>query len=86
VVVRARHRLARTTLVARRRRLQELELSRTPLQRRAGLATISVAVARGTRLGVRHLERPLAATLLTQLAPDAPAPSAPVTAHPPQAR
>jgi putative membrane protein len=67
VVVRARKRGARVTLVARRRRLQELDVSRSPLQRRAGLATVSIAVARGTRLGVRHVERTLAARVIAQL-------------------
>jgi putative membrane protein len=67
VVIRARRRGSRVTLVARRRRLQELEVSRNPLQRRAGLATVSVAVARGTRLGVRHVERTLAASLIARL-------------------
>ena len=67
VVVRARRRGSRVTLVARRRRLQELGVSRSVLQRRAGLATVSVAVARGTRLGVRHVERTLAASVLARL-------------------
>jgi putative membrane protein len=71
VVLRARRRAARVTLVARRRRLQELGVSRSPLQRRAGLATVSVAVARGTRVAVRHVERPLAATFVERLAPSA---------------
>jgi putative membrane protein len=69
VVLRARRRGARVTLVARRRRLQELDVARSPLQRRAGLATVSVAVARNARLAVRHVERPLAVTFLEQLAP-----------------
>jgi putative membrane protein len=67
VVVRARRRGSRVTLVARRRRLQELDVSRSVLQRRADLATVSVAVARGTRLGVRHVERTLAASVLARL-------------------
>jgi putative membrane protein len=67
VVVRARRRGSRITLVARRRRLQELGVSRSILQRRAGLATVSVVVARGTRLGVRHVERTLAASVLARL-------------------
>jgi putative membrane protein len=67
VVVCARRRGSRVTLVARRRRLQELGVSRSPLQRRAGLSTVSVAVARGTRLGVRHVERTLAASVLARL-------------------
>jgi putative membrane protein len=71
VVLRARHRTARITLVARRRRLQELGVSRTILQRRAGLATVSVAVARGTRLAVRHVDPPLTETFLSSLRPRA---------------
>ncbi|MCW2994677.1 MAG: hypothetical protein JWQ18_2172 [Conexibacter sp.] len=67
VVIRARRRGSRVTLVARRRRLQELDVSRNPLQRRAGLATVSIAVARGTRLGVRHVERTLAASVVARL-------------------
>lgn len=67
VVVRARRRGSRVTLIARRRRLQELGVSRSVLQRRAGLATVSLVVARGTRLGVRHVERPLAASVIARL-------------------
>jgi putative membrane protein len=67
VIVRARRHGSRVTLVARRRRLQELDLTRSVLQRRAELATLTIAVARGTRLGARHLERTLAARLLAQL-------------------
>ena len=67
VIVRARRHGSRVTLVARRRRLQELDVSRTVLQRRADLATLTIAVARGTRLGARHLERALAARVLAQL-------------------
>lgn len=69
IILRARRRGSLVTLIARRRRLQELELTRSPLQRRAGLASIHLEVARGTRLGVRHVERPLAARVLD----DAPA-------------
>jgi putative membrane protein len=69
IIVRARRRGSRVTLIARRRRLQELELTRSPLQRRAGLASIHLEVARGTRLGVRHVEQPLAVRVLD----DAPA-------------
>jgi putative membrane protein len=71
VIVRARHRAARITLVARRRRVQELGVSRTILQRRAGLATVSIAVARGTRLGVRHVDPPLADEFLSAFDPHA---------------
>jgi putative membrane protein len=69
VVVRGRHGAARVTLIARRRRVQRLVVSRSPLQRRAGLASFSVTVARGTRLAIRHLERAQAAALLGRLAP-----------------
>jgi putative membrane protein len=60
VVVRTWRLGSSITLVVRRRRLQSHALSRTPFQRRAGLATLAVTVARGTRVRVRHLERPLA--------------------------
>jgi putative membrane protein len=60
VVVRAWRLGGSVTLVARRRRLQEHALRRSPLQRRAGLGTLSITVARGTRVRVRHLEQPLA--------------------------
>jgi putative membrane protein len=69
VILRARHRAARITLVARRRRLQELGVSRTIFQRRAQLATVSVAVARGTRLTVRHVDPPLVEEFLVALDP-----------------
>ena len=66
IIVRARRRGSRVTLIARRRRLQELELTRSPLQRRAGLASVHLEVARGTRLGVRHVEQPLADRVLEE--------------------
>jgi putative membrane protein len=69
VILRARHRAARITLVVRRRRLQELAVSRTIFQRRAELATVSVAVARGTRLQVRHVDPPLVEEFLVALDP-----------------
>jgi putative membrane protein len=71
VVLRARRRAARVTLVARRRRLQEVRVSRTLLQRRARLATVSVAVARGTRLAVRHLDPAPTREFLSSLDPRA---------------
>jgi putative membrane protein len=49
--------------------VQRLAVSRSPLQRRAGLASFSVTVARGTRIAIRHLERAHAAALLGRLAP-----------------
>jgi putative membrane protein len=60
VLLRTWRRGSSVTLVARRRRLQAHALSRNPLQRRAGLTSLSVTVARGTRATVRHLEQPLA--------------------------
>lgn len=66
IIIRARRRGSRVTLIARRRRLQELELTRSPLQRRAGLASVHLEVARGTRLGVRHVEQPLADRVLEE--------------------
>jgi putative membrane protein len=60
VVARAWSAGSSVTLVARRRRLQSHALSCSPLQRRAGLRTLSVTVARGSRLDVRHLEQPRA--------------------------
>ena len=69
VVLRARRRTARVTLVARRRRVQEMGVSRTILQRRAGLATVSIEVARGTRLAVRHVEPGLVGVFLGSLDP-----------------
>ncbi|WP_445148108.1 PH domain-containing protein [Baekduia sp. Peel2402] len=67
VVVRSWRRGSAVTLIARRRRLQSRALRRSPLQRRAGLGTLSVTVARGTRARVRHLEQPLAQRALDAL-------------------
>jgi putative membrane protein len=66
VVVRSR-RLARTTLVARVARLQEHSLAQTPLQRRAGLARLAVAVGSGRRAAVAHLELAVARALFDRL-------------------
>jgi putative membrane protein len=55
VVVRE-SRLARRTLLARRHRLQEHELARTPLQARARLADLGVTVGSGGGGRARHLE------------------------------
>jgi putative membrane protein len=49
-----------STLVLRRRRLQEHTLRRSPLQRRAGLATLRIEIARGASARVAHLEGPTA--------------------------
>jgi putative membrane protein len=48
--------LAQTTVLAPRARLQEHAVRQNPLQRRAGLADLAVAVGAGTRARVRHLE------------------------------
>lgn len=56
VVVVREARLARRTLLARRHRLQEHGLARTPLQRRAGLADLSVTVGSGGGGRARHLD------------------------------
>ena len=63
VVLRARH-IARTTLVATTRRLQEHGTRRTPLQRRRRLADVTVAVGSGRRARVRHLDAGVADRLL----------------------
>jgi putative membrane protein len=69
VVLRTWRRGARVTLAARVRRLQEHGCTRTPLQARAGLATVQVAVGSGTRVRTRHLELPVARAFLAALAP-----------------
>ncbi len=56
IVLRARRGTARVTLLARRRRLQEVSVRRNPLQRRARLATFAIALGSGRRGRVRHLE------------------------------
>ena len=68
VVVVREARLARRTLLARRRRLQQHALARTPLQRRAGLADLTVTVGSGGSGRARHLE---SATAQTSLRPAA---------------
>ena len=57
VVVVREARLARRTLLARRHRLQEHALRRTPLQARAALADLRVTVGSGGQGRARHLER-----------------------------
>lgn len=57
VVVVREARLARRTLLARRHRLQEHALRRTPLQARASLADLRVTVGSGGQGRARHLER-----------------------------
>jgi len=57
VVVVREARVARRTLLARRRRLQEHSVSHTPLQARAALADLRVTVGSGGQGRARHLER-----------------------------
>jgi putative membrane protein len=60
-------RLARTTLLTRAARLQQHATAQNPFQRRAGLADLAVAVGKGGRARVRHLEAPVAAELWERL-------------------
>ncbi len=57
VVVVREARVARRTLLARRRRLQEHSVSHTPLQARAALADLRVTVGSGGQGRARHLDR-----------------------------
>ncbi len=66
VTIRSR-RVGRATLVARARRLQAESLTRTPLQARAGLATLEIAVGAGRRARLRHVEADVAAGLFARL-------------------
>jgi putative membrane protein len=68
ITVRER-RLGRSTLVARRTRLQRHATSATPLQRRAGLAAFELAVGSGAEGRVDHLDAPDAARLYAELRP-----------------
>jgi putative membrane protein len=60
-------RLARTTLLTPAARLQEHAFAQNPFQRRAALADVAVAVGKGGRARVRHLEAPVAAELWERL-------------------
>jgi putative membrane protein len=60
-------RLARVTLLARADRLQEHALSQNPLQRRARLGNLSVAVGKEGHARVRHLEAATAQELWERL-------------------
>lgn len=71
VVLRARRGTARVTLLARRRRLQEVSVRRNPLQRRARLATFGIALGSGRRGRVRHLEAASADAAQAALRPGA---------------
>ncbi len=68
IVLRSRH-IARSTLVAGTRRLQEHGTRQTPLQRRRNLADVAVAVGSRRRARVRHLEASTAYRLLGLLRP-----------------
>lgn len=58
---------ARSTLVARRGRLQEETLTQNPFQRRARLANLRVAVGSGKTGHVEHLELAVAESLFARL-------------------
>src|SRR4051794_18404632 len=60
-------RLARTTLLTPAARLQEHTIAQNPLQRRAGLADLAVAVGKGSHARIRHLDLPVAADLWERL-------------------
>ncbi len=59
--------LATTTLLLPAARLQEHATAQNPFQRRAGLADLAIAVGKGGRARVRHLEAPVAAELWERL-------------------
>ena len=67
VVVVREARLARRTLLARRHRLQEHSVARTPLQARAALADLRVTIGSGGQGRARHLERATADALFDAL-------------------
>ncbi len=74
-LVTRRRLLARTTSIAPRRRLQSRSILRSPLQRRAGLATFRVRVASGgggTEVEVVDLDLPSAWRLMAALGPRPP--------------
>ncbi len=48
--------ISRTTLVVRRSRIQSIEVTRNPIQRRMGLATVHVQIASVSRAAVAHVE------------------------------
>ena len=78
ITVRER-RLGRSTLVARRARLQRHATSASPLQRRAGLAAFELAVGSGAEGRVDQVDAADAARLFAELRPArvAPAPQSP---------
>ncbi len=64
VTLRWRRVLARHTVIARRRRVQLTEVSRTPFQRRAGLSGIRLRLSARRYARLRHLAAPDASMLL----------------------
>jgi putative membrane protein len=62
-------RLARITVLARVRRVQQHDLAQTPLQRRGRLASLEVALGAGTRARVDHLELAVARSVFAALRP-----------------
>ena len=66
LMVRSR-RVARRTVIVPRRRLQEHAVRQSVFQRRASLASLSVAAGAGTRTGVAHLEAAVAGRLFAEL-------------------
>ena len=71
LIVRGRG-FARETAIVARRRLQQREVRRGPLQRRARLATFSAAVAAGgsgARITVKHMDEAAAFRLAADLSP-----------------
>jgi putative membrane protein len=67
IVVVREARLARRTLLARRHRLQQHELARTPLQARGRLADLRVTVGSGGTGRARHLEAATAEAVFAAL-------------------
>jgi putative membrane protein len=55
-VVLRRRGIARTTVLARRHRLQAQHLSVSPFQRRADLATLGIELGSGTSVAVQHVD------------------------------
>jgi len=82
VVVVREARLARRTLLARRRRLQEHSLSHTPLQARAALRDLRITVGSGGEGRARHLEQATAEALFSALRRSASAGPTPPPARP----
>lgn len=78
VVVVREARLARRTLLARRRRLQQHAVTRTRLQDRAALADLSLTVGSGGEGRARHLERATAEGVFAALRRAASPPPNPV--------